>query len=202
MIPISFVDNFYFFSPAASSHVSVHEPISPLWDKNTCKDPLDDSRATQFSEQPLFLDEVEEISRLVPFPCEPKFLKAKRPNLRKLRATNKKLNLELATQRQIEAELCLKLNTSTEPKPAPRVQAKPFRRLAELRKPPAEKRFSARFTKDARLRNKVRRAKLYWTGRSEAIPNVFRVATGDGELEFLDFSRKNVLPDLQEGLSF
>lgn len=57
-------------------------------------------------------------------------------------------------------------------------------------------RFIRRTTADARILNKVQRLKRFWNRTSEVVPFVFKiVSVGENSYEFLDFSRKEILPD-------
>lgn len=57
-------------------------------------------------------------------------------------------------------------------------------------------RFIRRTTADARILNKVQRLKRFWNRTSEVVPFVFKiVSVGENGYEFLDFSRKEILPD-------
>lgn len=117
-------------------------------------------------------------------------------------------DLDFATRQQFEEELLDSLQTETSQKrPAVRflrikkkTSPRAEQKITKFRIKHLEKRFSTRFHKDAKVLNKVRRTRLFWNQESQSIPNIFRV-TGpckgdDANIhEFLDFSRKEVLPD-------
>ena len=122
-------------------------------------------------------------------------------------------DLDFATRQQFEEELLDALQTEDRRKrPAVRflrikkkTSPKVAERVTKFRIKHLEKRFSTRFHKEAKVLNKVRRTRLFWSRESQAIPNIFRV-TGpchgfpDHVNEFLDFSRKEVLPDEVENI--
>lgn len=116
------------------------------------------------------------------------------------------LDLELLTRQQIEEEL-LPAAAKKLPQAAvkflrikKKTSVKAAAQIIKYRKKIAEKRFNVRFNKEAKVLNKVRRTRLFWTRQSQAIPNVFRMVARceddeESYLEFLDFSKKEVLAD-------
>lgn len=115
-------------------------------------------------------------------------------------------DLELLTRKQIEEEL-FRVHQPQADAPAIRFlkikkkkSPKTTEEVSKYRKKHLEKRFSTRFHKEAKILNKVRRTRLFWSKESQAIPNVFRIIADIAEepemiFEFQDFSRKEVLPD-------
>lgn len=185
-------------------------PSSPVWQGNLLKNYQEDFQATKL-DSAIVRDEIESESDLLD-------LTSKHENLLKSlfdadvsvnffsKNTSELPDLDLLTRRQIEEEICggisahqhnlsirfLKLKKKT--------SKSAEQEVSSYRKKYTDKRFSARFHKDAKLLNKVRRMRLYWKSESEAIPNVFQLLSEIPDYpnhlyEFQDFSGKNVLPD-------
>lgn len=185
-------------------------PSSPVWPGDFLKNYQEDLQATKL-DSAIVRDEADSDSELLD-------LTSKHENLLKslfdadvsvnflTKNTNELPDLDLLTRRQIEEEICGGIGTHQQKhiirflKLKKKTSKTAEQEVSSYRKKHVDKRFSARFHKNAKLLNKVRRMRLYWKGDSEAIPNVFQLAAEIPNepkflYEFQDFSGKNVLPD-------